>query len=68
MEYAIAALLFGAIVVFVVPFGTNLLNQVVPASVSGNVLVQILLAGTVVVVAVIAAHHLGLSKYLRKAE
>jgi hypothetical protein len=68
MEYAIAALLFGAIVVFIVPYGTNLLNQVVPANYASNVLVQILLAGSVVVLAIVAAHHLGLGKYLRKAE
>jgi uncharacterized membrane protein len=67
MHYLIAALLLGAIVTWVLPWGSTFVQKFIPASISANVLVQIAVAGVIVLVALIAVHKAGFGKYLKEA-
>ena len=67
MHYAIAALIFGAAVVFVLPWFSTFVSRYLPAAWTGNILVQVLISGGILIAVLILAHKAGLGKYLRAA-
>lgn len=67
MHILIAIIILGVAVSFVLPWLKNLVSPVLPASVAGNTIVQVLIVGALLLAVLYAAHEVGLGKYLRKA-
>lgn len=67
MEWLLAVGLLGVIVVFGLPFLSDLIKPYLPPSLASNILGKVLITGGILFVLFYLAHKAGLGKYLREA-